>query len=184
MNKFLQIFPELWPFANVGISNLSARFLEKYLSLGLETWSADRGWWVNYLNIFWKESVKYFRISGIYGHFKLVSKISKKLFELPAPAAQVVECPLRRTGGHGFDPGRDIPKSLKMVLVAPRLNSDLRGRARTGRPSVRIIILGVVSCQVSGAWYFSEAALEKWALSSLSQPDTVVIWLKNYWKRR
>ena len=42
--------------------------------------------------------------------------------------------------------------------------------------------LGVVSCKVYGAWYFSEAALLKWALSSLSQPDTVVIWLKNCWK--
>ena len=24
---------------------------------------------------------------------------------LPAPIAQLVECPLRGTGGHGFDPG-------------------------------------------------------------------------------
>ena len=40
--------------------------------------------------------------------------------------------------------------------------------------------LGVVSCQVSGA---SVRQHYKWALSSLSQPDTVVIWLKNCWKR-
>ena len=26
------IFPELWPFENLGILNLSARYLEKYLS--------------------------------------------------------------------------------------------------------------------------------------------------------
>ena len=26
------IFPELWPFDNLGILNLSARYLEKYLS--------------------------------------------------------------------------------------------------------------------------------------------------------
>ena len=39
----------------------------------------------------------------------------------PAPIAQLVECPLRGTGGHGFDPDRDRPKSLKMVLAAPRL---------------------------------------------------------------
>ena len=26
------IFPELWPFENSGILNLSARYLEKYLS--------------------------------------------------------------------------------------------------------------------------------------------------------
>ena len=31
--------------------------------------------------------------------------------DVPAPIAQLVECPLRGTGGHGFDPGRDIPKS-------------------------------------------------------------------------
>ena len=47
------------------------------------------------------------------------------------------------------------------------------GRARTDRPSVRIMWLGLVSCQASGAWYFSEAALYKSTLSSLSQPDTV-----------
>ena len=28
---------------------LSARYLEKYLSYRLETWSADRGWWIDYL---------------------------------------------------------------------------------------------------------------------------------------
>ena len=31
------IFPELWPFENLGILNLTARYLEKYLSYGLET---------------------------------------------------------------------------------------------------------------------------------------------------
>ena len=33
-------------------------------------------------------------------------------FFLLAPAAQVVECPLRGTGGHGFDPG---PRQTKLV---------------------------------------------------------------------
>ena len=68
-----------------------------------------------------------------------------------------------------------------MVLAAPRL--ALR-RARTGRPSVRLMWLDEVSYQVSGAWYFSEAALSRWALNSLSQLDTVMIWLKNCWKQR
>ena len=27
---FFQFFPELWPFANLGILNLSARYLENY----------------------------------------------------------------------------------------------------------------------------------------------------------
>ena len=30
----------------------------------------------------------------------------------PAPIAQLVECPLRGTGGHGFDPG---PRHTKVV---------------------------------------------------------------------
>ena len=46
--------------------------------------------------------------------------------------------------------------------------------ARTGQPSVRLMWLGVVSCQVSGAWYFSEAVLRKWALSSLLQPGSSI----------
>ena len=33
-------------------------------------------------------------------------------FFLPAPVAQVVACPLRGTGGHGFDPG---PRHTKLV---------------------------------------------------------------------
>ena len=37
------IFPELWPFENLGILNLSATYLKNYLSKGLETWSAERG---------------------------------------------------------------------------------------------------------------------------------------------
>ena len=43
---------------------------------------------------------------------------------LPIPVAQVVECPPPPFGEWevtGSNPGRDIPKSLKMVLVAPRL---------------------------------------------------------------
>ena len=53
-NQF--IFPELWPFENLGILNLSARYLEHYLSWGLETWSADRGWCVDYLLNVWAKS--------------------------------------------------------------------------------------------------------------------------------
>ena len=57
-----------------------------------------------------------------------------------APAAQSVECPLRGRDVAGSIPGRDIPKSLKMVLAAPRFAFRLRrGRAKTGRPSVRIM---------------------------------------------
>ena len=47
-------------------------------------------------------------------HIKLLSgwhTYIRKIF-LPAPVAQSVECPLRRTGGHGFHPG---PRHTKVV---------------------------------------------------------------------
>ena len=56
------------------------------------------------------------------------------------PVAQSVERPLRGTGGHGFDPGPRHTKVVKIVLAAPHLTL----RPRTGRPSVRIMRLGVV----------------------------------------
>ena len=37
------IFLELWPFENLGILNLSERYLDNYMRKGLETWSTDRG---------------------------------------------------------------------------------------------------------------------------------------------
>ena len=37
------------------------------------------------------------------------------------PVAQLVECPLRGTGGHGFDPGPQHTKVVKMVLAASHL---------------------------------------------------------------
>ena len=42
------------------------------------------------------------------------------------------------TGGHGFDPGPRHTNVVKMVLLLA-WHSDLRGRARTGQPSVRIM---------------------------------------------
>ena len=47
-NKFHQVILVLWPFENLGILNLSARYLENYLCLGLETWLADKVCWVDY----------------------------------------------------------------------------------------------------------------------------------------
>ena len=59
---------------------------------------------------------------------------------IPAPVAQVVECRFREREITCLILGRDIPKSLKIVLVAPRLALRLTGESyRTGRPSVRII---------------------------------------------
>ena len=45
----------LWKY--LGVLNLSARYVEKYLNEGLETWSADRGWWVDYLIKFLKNII-------------------------------------------------------------------------------------------------------------------------------
>ena len=42
-------------------------------------------------------------------HLNLLSTHCKPV---PAPIAQLVECPLRGTGGHGFDPG---PRHTKVV---------------------------------------------------------------------
>ena len=43
---------------------LSARYLKKYLSWGLETWSADRGCWVDYLIKFIKKIILFYRRYG------------------------------------------------------------------------------------------------------------------------
>ena len=65
---------------------LSARYFVKYLSWGLETWSADKGWWVDYLTEIWKKNHLFSRVMALwkFGHFKLASKISRKVFELGA----------------------------------------------------------------------------------------------------
>ena len=77
----------------------------------------------------------------------------------PAPVDQSVEYPLRGTGGHGLDTGPRRTKVIKIVFAVLAWHSDLWGRSRTGRPNVRIMLLGVLSCQVSQAWHCGEAAL-------------------------
>ena len=57
----------------------------------------------------------------------LYIKIYFKIINIPAPVAQMVECLLQGREVTGSIPGRDIPKSLKMVLATPRLD-----RVRTG----------------------------------------------------
>ena len=44
-----------------------------------------------------------------------------------APVDQLVACPLRGTGGHGFDPGPRHTKVVKMVGAASRLSLRLTG---------------------------------------------------------
>ena len=62
----------------------------------------------------------------------------------------LIECPLRGTGGHGFDPRSRHTVSLNMVLAAPRLALKRTGGVRTGRPSVRIMWLGVYHVKCLG----------------------------------
>ena len=67
------------------------------------------------------------------------------------PIALSVECLLRGTRGYGFDSGLRHTKVVKngtgCSIAWP---SGLLGRAKTGQPSVRVMWVGVVSCQVSG----------------------------------
>ena len=45
----------------------------------------------------------------------------------PAPIAQLVECPLRGTGGHGLDPGPRHTKVLKNVTSCSSLGTQTYG---------------------------------------------------------
>ena len=40
------------------------------------------------------------------------------IYRWTGPGSPVVECPLQGTVGHGFDPGRQHTKVVKMVLAA------------------------------------------------------------------
>ena len=46
---------------------------------------------------------------------------------LPAPIAQLVECPLRGTGGHGFDPGPRHTKIVKNGTSCSSLGTQIYG---------------------------------------------------------
>ena len=59
---------------------LWARYLEKYLNLRLITWSADSGWWVDYLIQFKKKITLLLGVMALwkFGHFE---KIRMKSFQ-------------------------------------------------------------------------------------------------------
>ena len=48
-------------------------------------------------------------------------------FVRPAPIAQLVECPLRGTGGHGFDPGPRHTKVVKNGTSCSSLGTQIYG---------------------------------------------------------
>ena len=54
-------------------------------------------------------------LPGVYGVdlFLVGEKTTHYIHTKPAPIAQLVECPLRGTGGHGFDPGLRHTKVVK-----------------------------------------------------------------------
>ena len=60
----LSPFLELGPFEKIRMKSCRQDISKKYLSYGLETWSADRGWWVDYLINFRMNSIDCFQISG------------------------------------------------------------------------------------------------------------------------
>ena len=79
-----------WTYAllkKVRMKSCEQDYLKEYLSYVLETWSTDRRWWVDYSINFWSNS---FTLFGSYGPseiweiLKIVSKISRKVFELGA----------------------------------------------------------------------------------------------------
>ena len=80
----VQVISSFWSYAPLKKSewNLVSKISRKVFEL--ETWSADRGCWVDYLFIYFFLNSPYF--SGVmalrkFGHFKLVSKISQKVLE-------------------------------------------------------------------------------------------------------
>ena len=48
-------------------------------------------------------------------------------FTVPDPIAQLVECPLRGTGGHGFDPGPRHTKVVKNGTSCSSLGTQIYG---------------------------------------------------------
>ena len=72
---------------------------------------------------------------------KNIKSYVSDLFNSSARVAQLVECLLRGTGGHGFHPG---PQHTEVVKNGPTKlllawHSDLQDRARSGQPTVMIM---------------------------------------------
>ena len=63
----------------------------------------------------------------------------------PAPIAQLVECPLRGTGGQGFDPGPRHTKVVKNGTICSSLGTQTYG--------VELGLVDPVSGQYDWVWY-------------------------------
>ena len=78
-----------WSYAPLKKSewNLASNISQKVFELGVETWSADRGWWVDYLIKFKKKDNFIFPELWPFanlGIFNLSARLARKVFELGA----------------------------------------------------------------------------------------------------
>ena len=101
---------------------------------------------------------------------KTVQISRPNIFEPTGAVAQLLERPVCVREVVGSIPGRVLPKTLKMVLADLSFALSIE-KAKLVGPVCDWVEM---SRHVSEVWYVSEAALLKWALSSLS----------DCWKRR
>ena len=85
------------------------------------------------------------RCFSIYTIHKLMCPRFKVLLYKPAPIAQLVECPLRGTGGHGFDPA---PRHTKVVKNGTSCSSLV-----TQTYGVELGLVDPVSGSCDWVWY-------------------------------
>ena len=97
------------------------------------------------INIVFLYIMQHLDTSGTYKHTYMhmhVQYLHVHTRCVPALVAQSIECPLRKSDVTGSIPCRDISKSLKMVLAAPRLALRLTGKSYDWSRQ----------CQDSGTW--------------------------------
>ena len=104
--------------------------------------------------------------SEIFKHYSVIMTFTQQLWWIQSFTQWCIQC-LNQSDAfkHSINDSDLFKHSLRHsgVFTGPDSSvgrvSTLQCRATTGRSSVGIMWLGVVSCQVAGAWYFSEAAL-------------------------
>ena len=84
--NFVNFFPRVMALCKFWHFKLVNKISRKLFELGAWSMVADRGWWVVTWLTLEQISVKFSRVMALckFGHFKLVSKISQKVFELGA----------------------------------------------------------------------------------------------------
>ena len=96
--------------------------------------------------------LEHLNIKSLHIHVKYLNMHTRGV---PVPVAQSVECPLRKTWGHGFDPRWRHTKVFKNSTSCSSLSTQTYGE------DLGLVEAGesdwLVLCQVSRAWYFSVA---------------------------